>query len=265
MTQEEAKEPTEQLTPVLSYEEYKEINDKYIDFTTAQLEQLTERHTSSIQELDKQIIALAGGGLALTITLAKDVLSKGPTNTEWALYCCWGCFLVALIINMISYRVSAHHYNLMIGRMGHYNDSAIFRKPVDTKLRDDLSSRINKISPVVNWLNSTALLSCIAGIILFLIFMMHNQNQDKSNGKSRPTSADSSSSTHARPHQEPSGNLIADEPITAFGPTAPHASPDSTNRSSIEGSRVIPQSDNKKAPNGKESIIPRTKASPRSE
>jgi hypothetical protein len=260
MTQEEAKEPVQQVIPALSYEEYKEINDKYIDFTTAQLEQLTERHTSSIQELDKQIIALAGGGLALTITLAKDVLSKGPANTEWALYCCWGCFLVALILNMISYRVSAHHYNLMIGRMGHYNDSAIFRRPVDTKLRDDLSLRINKISPMVNWLNSSALFSCIAGIILFLIFMMHNQNQDKDNGKSRPTSADSSSSTHTRPHKEPSGNLGTVESSTTSGSTAPHTSP---NRSSIESGRVIPQSDNKKNFNGKESIIPRTQANPR--
>nr|GEY91381.1 hypothetical protein [Tanacetum cinerariifolium] len=234
---EEPKEQVAQAPPPISYDEYKDINDKYIEYTSAQLEQLTERHTSSTQELDKQIIALAGGGLALTITLAKDVLSKGPVNTAWALYSCWGLFLIALVINMISYRVSAYHYDLMISRMGHYNDSAIFRRPVDTNLRDNLSSRINKISPVVNWLNSSALSSCIAGIILFLIFMINNQNQSNLNGKSGPTPAYSSSSTHARPHQEPSGDSSTDKSSSATSSTTAYANSNSIDHSDPKGKR----------------------------
>jgi hypothetical protein len=254
---EEGKEQEEPASPPLSYDEYKDINDKYISYTSAQLEQLTERHTSSTQELDKQIIALAGGGLALTITLAKDVLSKGSANTAWALYCCWGLFLIALIINVISYRVSAHHYNLMISRMGHYNESAIFRKPVDTNIRDNLSSRINKISPVVNWLNSIALTSCIAGIVLFLIFMVNNQNQSDSNGKSRPTPVNSPSSTHARPHQESSGDISTVKSGAASSPAAAHVNSSSGGRSDPEGKRVVYQPESRSSCNEKGFITSR--------
>jgi hypothetical protein len=54
-------------------------------------------------DLDKQIITLSTGILAISITFTKDVVKSAPKfGTQILLYCAWVCFLFAICAGLIT-------------------------------------------------------------------------------------------------------------------------------------------------------------------
>jgi hypothetical protein len=190
--------------------------DKYIERTEKTIEQLTGRQSLSGQEFDKQIVALAGGGLALTITLSKDLLTKN-TGWIWMLFASWGAFLLALTMNLISHRTSTRHYNLMIERQQHYLDCAEDdNKDIDEDLDQRLKRRINYRTKWVEGLNLGALIACLAGIAFFIAFTLYNKYH--TNGRHRTTSTPAVADVRSGHHQKPVGNLDTTQSTTATTP-----------------------------------------------
>ncbi|MGI4737214.1 MAG: hypothetical protein ACRYG7_18765 [Janthinobacterium lividum] len=197
---------------------------KYIERTEKGIEKLTERQSISGQEFDKQIVALAGGGLALTITLSKDFLEHGAGWLGF-LFASWGAFLLALMANLISHRISTEHYNLMIERQQHYLVcSEEDDEDIDEELDARLGKRINYRTKWVNGLNLGALITCLLGIIFFIIFTFYNKYH--TNVRPGTDSATATASSHSRPHQGSIGNHGAAQPA----PPASGAHHDTTSR-----------------------------------
>jgi hypothetical protein len=170
----------------------KKLN-KYIERTEKGIEKLTERQSLSGQEFDKQIVALAGGGLALSVTLVKDFLDN-KTDILGVLFASWTCFLLALTANLISHRISTEHYNLMIERQQHYLVCSEEDNDVDEELDEKLGQRINYRTKWVNALNLTALITCLLGIIFFIIFTFYNKYH--TNARPGPTTAATTTRLH---------------------------------------------------------------------
>ncbi|OGX91484.1 hypothetical protein BEN49_04745 [Hymenobacter coccineus] len=183
---------------------------KYLERTEKGIEKLTDRQSISGQEFDKQIVALAGGGLALTITLSKDFLAQGADLVGF-LFASWGCFLLALTANLISHRTSTEHYNLMIQRQQHYLDCAENdNSDIDEELDETLGKRINYRTKWVNGLNLGALIGCLLGIVFFIIFTFYNK--DHADARPRPVPAKAIADPRSRPYQRPAGNHGATKP-----------------------------------------------------
>jgi len=163
--------------------------DKYIERTTKDIEQLTSRHTLSGQEFDKQVVALAGGGLALTITLSKDILAKEGASWLGFLFACWGGFLFALIVNLISYRISSANYNLMIERQTYYRACAEGDKEEDLTFENRIDKQIIEKTKWVGRLNLWAMIACLSGIIFFIIFTLVNKYNPYDETGPAPTTA----------------------------------------------------------------------------
>jgi hypothetical protein len=53
-------------------------------------------------ELDKQLLGLATGILALTITFYKDVDKGGPKGYHWFLYIAWALFLGSTLLGLLA-------------------------------------------------------------------------------------------------------------------------------------------------------------------
>lgn len=170
-------------------ETFQNKNDKYIERTTKDIEQLTSRHTLSGQEFDKQVVALAGGGLALTITLSKDIVASEQASWLGFLFACWGGFLVALIVNLISYRVSSANYNLMIERLTYYRDCAEGEKEENSGYEKGINEQINKKTKIVGRLNLWAMIACLSGIAFFIIFTLVNKYNTYGRAELTPTTA----------------------------------------------------------------------------
>ena len=189
--------------------------DKYVERAEKMIEQLTERQSLSAQEFDKQIVALAGGGLALTITLAKDILDKGAV---WVgvLFASWAAFLLALLANLLSHRISTRHYTLMIDRQQHYLDCAEDCQDVNEPLDEKLKKQIDYRTKWVEGLNLGALITCLAGIAFFIIFTFYNKYEP--NDKSKHSTTITTSSIDSRAHQGPATDNDTGQSTSATPP-----------------------------------------------
>lgn len=173
---EETHEPSAEAADAqAALDEYKAECDKYVSQADKQLDQLTERHKLSGQEFDKQLVAIAGGGLALTITLTKDLLTKDDSGIVWLLYLSWLLFIVCLTVNLFSHRAASTHYNLMIDRLGHIRQATSKFEEPQADYVSELTRKIDILTPRINRINTTALVSCIGGVVLFLIFITTNR------------------------------------------------------------------------------------------
>jgi hypothetical protein len=166
--------PTVASAPIVDPKFEKKLN-KYIERAEKEIDKLTERQALSGQEFDKQIVALAGGGLALSITLVKDFLDN-KTELLWLLFASWALLLAALTVNLISHRISTAHYDLMITRQKYYLDCAEdedkeFEEEKDATWKKSIDHR----TKWVNGLNLGALITCLLGIALFVIFTFYNK------------------------------------------------------------------------------------------
>jgi len=213
MADDTTEQPAQAMPPApLSPEEYQFQREKYIEWADIQLARIHERHTLSGQELDKQIVALAGGGLALTLTLAKDVFDKGHAHLAWLAYLSWACFLVALAVNLLSHQIAADQYSVMMDRMAMLRSASVQQAPPDMRTYGELTGKIEALTPKLQRMNVWARRTTLAGIVLFAIFIADNQYYR--NGKA-PTNPPTSAASGTRSHQRAIRDQFANHSRTA--------------------------------------------------
>jgi hypothetical protein len=217
--------------------EYKAQCDKYVTQADKQIDQLTERHKLSGQEFDKQLVAIAGGGLALTITLTKDLLTKDDGGLVWLLYLSWGCFVVCLTVNLFSHRAASNHYNLMIDRLSHIREATSKYQEAQAEYISELTRKIDALTPRINWVNTAALISCIAGVGLFIIFITTNRYlHNDQPGPGAPPAANAAPPT--RLNKEPSGDSTKPKSAATTSPAPAGSNPRSAPHASDTSKRV---------------------------
>ena len=68
--------------------------------------ELLALYKQASQDFDKQIIYVAGGGLALSIGFVKDIVKVASSGSLGFLMATWAFLAFTLLINLISYLVS---------------------------------------------------------------------------------------------------------------------------------------------------------------
>lgn len=128
----------------------------------------------SSQEFDKQIVYIAGGGLALTLTFAKDIASVTSSYFVPLLLATWLFFAIALLINLFSYRRAAKNYDSSTSLHRHYRECHTTGKPIDQLKCDYWQVDLEKGNSQVNLLNIWSFNIVAAGIASFILFVLLN-------------------------------------------------------------------------------------------
>lgn len=134
----------------------------------------TELHKLSSQEFDKQVVYIAGGGLALTLTFAKDIASVTSSYFVPLLLITWLCFATALLINLFSYRQAAQNYDFSTSLHRHYREKHIAGQLIDQSKCDSWKAGMHEGDALVHRLNSWSFGSTTAGIAFFILFVLLN-------------------------------------------------------------------------------------------
>lgn len=133
-----------------------------------------EFYKSSAQEFDKQIVYIAGGGLALTLTFAKDIASITNSHFLLILFATWIAFAVALLLNLLSHRKSAQAFDDLSVAYSYSRESYIAKKHSDENHINDLFSKAENKSKNVDTLNNISFYATIVGIAGFILFVFLN-------------------------------------------------------------------------------------------
>jgi hypothetical protein len=223
---------------VQSLEDYKTACDKYVTQADKQIDQLIERHKLSGQEFDKQLVAIAGGGLALTITLTKDLLTKDDSGLVWLLYLSWLFFVICLAVNLFSHRTASNHYNLMIDRLSHIREATAKYEEPQAGYVNELTLKIDALTPRLNRVNTVAWVSCMAGIGFFIIFITTNRYLHDDRPAPRTTPA-AKSTTGARPDKRAPSGIATPHPAANSAPASHNTDSAAVRKQSCGTSRPI--------------------------
>jgi hypothetical protein len=97
---------------------------------------LSKRHLSNAENLDKSVLTYSGAGLALSLGFLKDFIPIREAKLPWALYGSWIAFTAAMILVVLSYVFSQWVLDLQLDRAERYyskREEAAFaeKKPID--------------------------------------------------------------------------------------------------------------------------------------
>jgi lysylphosphatidylglycerol synthetase-like protein (DUF2156 family) len=134
----------------------------------------TELHKLSSQEFDKQVVYIAGGGLALTLTFAKDIASVTSSFFVPLLLCTWLSFAAALLINLFSYRKATESHDACRSLHQHYLECHEARQAVNQISCDTWSAKMHSGNAQVHHLNNWSFLAVAGGIGCFILFVLLN-------------------------------------------------------------------------------------------
>lgn len=109
----------------------------------------------SSRQYDQTIILVASGAIGLSLAFINNIIAKGVMN-PCDLFISWGCFILAILANLISHLTSTKGYLENISELDHG------REP-------------NKIWAIITvTLNVAALILIVAGIIYLCLFSYPN-------------------------------------------------------------------------------------------
>ncbi len=125
---------------------------------------LVEMEQKSADQHDKAILAIASGGLALSVTFLKDIAPHPLPETWKYLGISWVCFVVSILAILLSFLTS---------------------QSACRKQRDFLDDQYQKVSPIVadkkncwsvwtNWLNWGSYTLVFFAIVFFTLFSWLN-------------------------------------------------------------------------------------------
>jgi hypothetical protein len=137
-------------TYAAAQEQYKEQLEQFKRETLAAL----ENRKSSEQEYDKLIVALAGGGLALTIGFVKDLMQLTKSAYLGWLLTCWALFALCLLTNLWSHWLA--------------------KQAFDAYLREDPLTLQNHKKWWVEVANVSCFVFVAAGTLAFVLFVFLN-------------------------------------------------------------------------------------------
>ncbi len=134
----------------------------------------SELHKLSSQEFDKQVVYIAGGGLALTLTFAKDIASVTSSLFIPLLLITWLLFAGALLINLFSYRKAAQSYDASTSLHRHYRERHVACISIDQPKCDAWKMAMVDGDAAVHRLNAWSFGAVAAGIATFILFVLLN-------------------------------------------------------------------------------------------
>ncbi|OUJ68983.1 hypothetical protein [Hymenobacter crusticola] len=199
------------------------MEDEYLKGLDKDVERLMELHKLSNQEFDKQVVYLAGGGLALTLTFVKDISSV--TARQWlpVLLFAWVMFAITLILNLLSHKASYRNFGLMLERLQYYKDSYLKKEPVDQNKVDSYSKRVNRKATWLQYLNMACVICSLIGVFSFIAFASLNFIFPTMPNESTPYSTKPGPGADQVRGLEATGNFITPPlpPTPAAPPQAP--------------------------------------------
>jgi len=128
-------------------------NSALVEVDNNYLEQIQKIRTYSSEQLDKQIVYLAGGGLVFTIGFIKNIVDISKSTNLTLLFVAWILFVTTLVLNLVSHKSSI--------------------KAMDLELQLE-HKKSDSWDNATDWLNSISILSLVLAIILFIIFVSLN-------------------------------------------------------------------------------------------
>jgi len=194
--------------------------------------ELLSLYKQAYQDFDKQVIYIAGGGLALSIGFVKDIVKVASSGSLGFLMGTWAFLACTLLLNLISYMVSSRASNAMLESNQHMLQYYAAEKEEDKEepfakaLR--FHERAERNSNWVKRLNLFSIVFTAAGIGSFLLFvslnlasMSQNQTTDKPH-TSQPQGPDETKGTPLPHHLTPKPQApTAPVPNQGNQPTTP--------------------------------------------
>lgn len=122
---------------------------------------LIDAEREAARSLDKAMITLSAGALALSITLVRDIASH-PAS-KWLMFVAWGLFVGALVTTLVSFLCSQSGMRRQ-------------REIIDAYRlgREGAREQKNPWRTLINWLNWISVVCFIAGVISFACFAAIN-------------------------------------------------------------------------------------------
>jgi hypothetical protein len=140
-------------------------------------ELITENHQrqkEAGQEFDKQAVYIAGGGLALTLAVAKDFTAFIGKQYFVLLLFTWLFFALTLLFNLISHRASSLLHAAQANLAALYHTCYISQvSPVNEKVKRETAAA-DYNSRWVSRLNKWSLVSIVAGMLALILYVFLN-------------------------------------------------------------------------------------------
>ncbi|WP_045688155.1 hypothetical protein [Hymenobacter sp. AT01-02] len=163
-------EPVVTQQPLLTPEEYKRKMEVIIKRLDEGMALSTESYKLSSQEFDKQIVYIAGGGLALTIGFFKDIIAITPKEYLPLLFWSWVSFGITLFLNLFSHKKATESYDSSMSLHRHYRDSFENDQDADKDTVKEHDDQMNAAGKWVKRLNQICLYAIGIGIALLISF-----------------------------------------------------------------------------------------------
>ena len=141
-----------------------ELQKEQKQFVSNYLSSTEENRDKSQDDFEKYINLLASGGVVISLTILEKVTDKNLTiKCIWIFFLGVLCFIVTLLLNLISHRKSIEVANYILSEIS-YDD-------IEKLGSDDFNFKINKKNRVIETLNDISIWTLIGGVILIFIFL----------------------------------------------------------------------------------------------
>ncbi|WP_035558076.1 hypothetical protein [Hymenobacter sp. IS2118] len=202
-------------------------SDSYTQQRDADIALSTELHKSSAQEFDKQLVYLAGGGLALTLTFAKDIAAITGSRFVPLLFFTWLAFALALLFNLFSHRKATATHDYARSLHLYLRECHTTSTAVDPARSGPIQASLAAANRWLHRLNSAAEVSVTVGIFAFIVFVALNVTASMSSS-AKPTSPPSAPAAPVSPPGEIRGVPAPSTVVAPPPPPVPASPPPAT-------------------------------------
>ncbi len=125
---------------------------------------LLEGRRSSFQQFDRAVLTLSGGGLALSLTFIRNIVSLSEATCKWTLICAWGMFALSIMATLISFISSQFAFDRQLKLAEQYY--------IDNQ--EEAFKELNKPARLTKVINIASAFSFVLAVILLLFFVSSN-------------------------------------------------------------------------------------------
>ena len=85
------------------HESENEIDDRTFNTYIEMQKEVSKREFSLYEQVDKYLFTLSSAGLGFSIAFIKGVINLSTSSSNWVLFSSWFCFMIAIVLNLVSY------------------------------------------------------------------------------------------------------------------------------------------------------------------